>query len=168
MALFEKIRNTLKSDSAYINASDNEKRAKLDDAVYKHFARTLEQTMATHNLPGFDLYEFRQIFKNACAQGRSERQAVQLALSASETLGVNKSTLIENYDYYLKTFQEARQRFLKDIKTSEHAQTAANTSESPENHAAEMEASFNRAYENFTSKLTMVVDILKNSTIATD
>ncbi len=168
-ALFEKIRNLLESDAAYTDASDNEKRTKFDDAIYKHFARILEQTMAIHNLPGFDLYEFRHIFTNACAQGQSERQALQLALSASETLGADKSALIENYDYYMKAFQDTRERFLNDLKTakSPNMQTAANSSATPENHAAEMEASFNRAYDNITSKLKMVVDILKNSKLPT-
>ena len=165
MALFEKIRNSLNSDAAYLGASDDVKRTKLDDAIYKHFSRILEKTMATHNLPGFDLFEFRQIFKNANAQGKSERQALQLALSASETLGVNKSALIENYDFYMKTFQVARERFLNDLKTAEpsNAQTAANGPATPENHAIEMEDAFNRAYDNMISKLKTVADILKNS-----
>ena len=166
MELFKKIRNSLESDAAYRGASDKVKRTKFDDAVYKHFSDILEKTMASHNLPGFDLYEFRQIFKNSRMQGKSERQALQLALSASETLGVNKSALIENYDFYMKTFQDARENFLNDLKSAEpsNAQKAANAPVTQENHAAEMEDAFNRAYDNMTSKLKTVADILKNST----
>jgi len=170
MALFEEISNFLKSAPADLADSGKTRHNKLDDAIYKHFSDILEKTMATHNLPGFDLFEFRQIFRNANAQGKSERQALQLALSASETLGVNKSALIENYDFYMKTFQVARERFLNDLKTAEppNAQTAANASATPEISTAEMEDAFNRAYVNMTAKLKTVTDILKNSTTETD
>ncbi len=92
------------------------KAKKTDEKVYKQFVQSLQDVMTANNLPGFDLYEFHRIFTLAVRSGRTVKKAMKQALSSSDTMRVDKESLIKNYDHYSKILDEQKQKFEEDMQ----------------------------------------------------
>ncbi len=87
-----------------------------DEKVYKQFVQSLQDVMKANNLPGFDLYEFHRIFTLSVRSGRTVKKAMKQALSSSDTMRVDKESLIKNYDHYSKILDEQKQKFEEDMQ----------------------------------------------------
>ncbi|MCP4348262.1 MAG: hypothetical protein GY795_22470 [Desulfobacterales bacterium] len=175
------------------------KKIKIDNEVYKEFTRSLQDAVSAHNLPGFDLYEFHQIFKQGIAGGKTAQESFNLALSASETMRVSKTSLAENYDHYIEVLDEQKNIFQGDLKTFydenikipkaeqekidqeidektvlmrqleseieillEKRKNIAVNTEPAENQMKAVKAAFDKAYDEISSQLKNITDILKN------
>ncbi|MEM7180677.1 MAG: hypothetical protein AAF518_07180 [Spirochaetota bacterium] len=86
-----------------------------DEAVYEKFCASLQGAIEAANLPGFDFFEFYQLYKKFLQEGRSERQAVKEALHSSQTMRIDKQTLLTNYKHYEKTLQAEKKIFDNDL-----------------------------------------------------
>lgn len=92
-----------------------EPKVQIDQDVDKEFARSLKTAIDAHNLPGFDLYEFYIIVKQAVANGKSEPDALNEALAASKTMRVSKTSLLDNYNHYKDILLEQKENFEKEL-----------------------------------------------------
>ena len=90
---------------------------KVDDEVYKEFSQSLQAAMEAENLPGFDLYEFHQLYKQAVSNGKSVKDAFYVALKATETMRVSKESLIEHYAHYKAILDKQKDVFEKDLNS---------------------------------------------------
>ena len=90
--------------------------AALDENIYKKFCSSLEEALDQANLPGFDFFEFHQLYKRFLDDGKSEQDALKNALTSSETMRVDKNKLISNFHHYKKVLDEQKDLFQNDLK----------------------------------------------------
>ncbi|MDH5680762.1 MAG: hypothetical protein OEZ36_04180 [Spirochaetota bacterium] len=87
-----------------------------ENEVYQKFSSQLKTAMEKENLPGFDLYEFHQIYKSAVAGGKTTKMAFIEALKSSKTMRVSNETLINNYEHYRRILDHEKTGFDRDMK----------------------------------------------------
>ena len=98
-------------------ASAPARTAAIDEKVYKEFSDSLNRALEAGNLPGFDFFEFHQLFKRFKASGKNEQDALQTALTSAETMRVDRNTLIANYQHYVNVLNEQKRAFEGELKT---------------------------------------------------
>lgn len=91
--------------------------AGIDEKVYREFCDSLGRAIEGANLPGFDFFEFHQLYKRFRDEGKSDGEAVQTALTSAETMRVNKNTLLANYKHYEKVLAKQKKLFEDELKT---------------------------------------------------
>ncbi|MDH5681228.1 MAG: hypothetical protein OEZ36_06560 [Spirochaetota bacterium] len=132
MGLFDKVMNALyedegspppKKQSAPASSSQASAKAPVkkhpvvaENTVYQKFTSQLKSAMEKENLPGFDLYEFHQIYKSAVAGGKATKMAFIEALKSSKTMRVSNQSLISNHDHYRRILNDQKDRFDSDMK----------------------------------------------------
>lgn len=138
---------------------------RIIEKAYKQFAQLLQNAMAAHNLPGFDLYEFHQIFIRAASRGESVEDSFYRALSASETMKISVRSLIENYDHYIKVLDQEKDKFNNDIKAFQTTFLQDKNEDIDEETLAQQivnsRIAFNKAYENIKNELDILAHGLK-------
>lgn len=88
----------------------------IDEKVYREFCDSLARAIESANLPGFDFFEFHQLYNRFRSEGRSEEDAVQTALTSAETMRVSKNALISNYKHYEKVLGQQQGLFEKELE----------------------------------------------------
>lgn len=90
--------------------------ALIDEKVYKEFTESLRRALENNNLPGFDFFEFRQLFIKFKTAGKSDNEAMETALASAETMRVDKNMIIAHYQHYEKVLHEQRTVFDQEFK----------------------------------------------------
>lgn len=88
----------------------------IDQKIAQKFNSSLLEALEKENLPGFDFYEFHQLYNRFLKDGKSELEAINTAISSAETMRVDKNTLISNFHHYKKILDEQKIIFEKDLK----------------------------------------------------
>lgn len=71
--------------------------------------------MEESNLPGFDFFEFLQLYNKFIYDGKIEEEALKTALTSAETMRVDKNSLIANFQHYKKALENQKKIFDKDL-----------------------------------------------------
>ena len=131
--------NTVTQKTVTKNVQSKPIQKNIDSKVYKQFSESINAAMSAENLPGFDLYEFHQIFKQAVSSGDDVKSAFKKALSSSETMRVNTDSLVSNYDHYKKIIDNQKDGFDKDLEKfyNENIKNPKTSQESIENELNE-------------------------------
>ncbi|MDH4128553.1 MAG: hypothetical protein OEV44_07370, partial [Spirochaetota bacterium] len=108
--------SAVKQQVASPNIKTQPNQNKINDEVYKQFNTSIQKAMDAENLPGFDLYEFHQIFKQAVSSGEDIKSAFKKALSSSETMRINIDSLVGNYDHYKRIIDNQKFSFENDLE----------------------------------------------------
>lgn len=87
-----------------------------NEKVYKEFIESLNRALEAENLPGFDFFEFQELYRRFLGEGRGEGEALQTALLSAETMRVTKNTLIANYRHYEKIMLTQKAQFEKELE----------------------------------------------------
>ena len=89
----------------------------VDDKVYREFSESLKRELEAQNLPGFDFYEFQQLYTRFRSEGQSEDTALGTALASAETMRVDRNTLIAKYTHYVKVLEAQKSQFELELNT---------------------------------------------------
>lgn len=83
--------------------------------IYNNFVEILQRSIESSNLPGFDFFEFHQLYKKFLSEGKPDSEALKTALTSAETMRVDKNTLIANYQHYMKSLNDQNNIFKNDL-----------------------------------------------------
>ncbi len=97
------------------NASGAPSSPEHSEKVYREFIESLNRALEAENLPGFDFFEFQELYRRFIGEGKNEGEALQTALLSAETMRVTKNTLIANYRHYEKVMAVQKAQFEKEL-----------------------------------------------------
>lgn len=87
----------------------------VNEDVYREFCDSIGRALEAANLPGFDFFEFHQLYKRFIKEGKSEDEAIQTALTSAETMRVSRNVLLANYKHYEKVLSQQEDLFQKEL-----------------------------------------------------
>lgn len=90
--------------------------ANIDQRVYQEFSDSLRRAMETENLPGFDFFEFHQLYLRFLSEGKNDGDALQAALISAETMRIDRNTLIANSRHYQQVLEKEKNSFDTELK----------------------------------------------------
>lgn len=106
---------TVSSSSASGTVTSPTPSSDTNSNVYQNFIQILQRSVESNNLPGFDFFEFNQLYKRFLSEGKSDSEAIKTALTSAETMRVDKNTLIANYQHYTKCLVDQKNIFQNDL-----------------------------------------------------